>query len=162
MNRSLAARLTLVACLTVSAVPQPISTSSAADSDDRKIETVTLTGRVVRLTEALRILGLTFDAEPVAKQVVLEGEDGTITPFLSDDASRALFQDERLQKRRAALTGRKHDRLPYFQVVAFQVDDQGRLRTPEYFCDICTISVRYPQICPCCQGDMVLRMRPER
>ena len=32
---------------------------------------------------------------------------------------------------------------------------------PEYYCDVCAISVLYPQICPCCQGPMELRMRPE-
>ena len=47
------------------------------------------------------------------------------------------------------------------QVVSFKVEDQGQFRTPEYYCDISTISVRYPQICPCCQGPMVLRMKPE-
>jgi len=42
-----------------------------------------------------------------------------------------------------------------------KIEDDGRLRTPEYYCEICTISVRWPQTCPCCQGDMLLRMKPE-
>lgn len=126
-----------------------------------KFETVTLTGTVVTLAEAMKSTGLAFDAEPVAKQVVLKGGDGTITPLLSDDASRALFQDERLRHRNTQVIGRRHPGLPYLQVVSFKIEDEGRLRTPEYYCEICTISVRFPQTCPCCQGDMVLRMKPE-
>ena len=120
-----------------------------------------MSGKVVLLADALKGSGLDFDVEPVSKQVVLKGDDGTITPLLSDDASRALFLDERLRNRRAEIAGRHHPGLPYIQVVSFQIEDQGRLRTPEYYCEICTISVRFPQICPCCQGEMVLRMTPE-
>jgi hypothetical protein len=116
---------------------------------------------VVELTDALKPLGLSFDSEPIARQVVLKDDAGALTPLLSDDASRALFADKRLRGRRAELRGRRYPGLPYFQVVSFQVEDQRRLRTPEYYCEICTISVRFPQICPCCQGDMVLRMKPE-
>ena len=125
-------------------------------------ESVTLSGKALLLPEALKSAGLDFDVEPVAQQVVIVGTDGAIQPILSDVASRALFLDKRLRGRRLELHGRRYTRNPYIQVVSFQVEDHGRLRTPEYFCDVCTISVRYPQICPCCQGPMVLRMRPDR
>jgi hypothetical protein len=124
-------------------------------------EPVTLTGKVVELRQALQGRGLAFDPEPVAKQVALLGDDGTITPLLSTDASRALFQDERLRNRSAEIKGNRFRNLPYLQVVSFQIEDHGKLCTPEYYCEICTISVRYPVICPCCQGPMVLRMKPE-
>ena len=81
------------------------------------------------------------------------GEDGTITPLSSDETSRALFMDERLRNRNAQIVGRRFAGVPYLQVVTIQVESEGRLRTPEYFCEVCTISVRYPQICPCCQGN---------
>jgi hypothetical protein len=122
---------------------------------------LTFSGKVVLFVDALKGTGLEYDLEPVAKQVVLKGDDGKITPILSDDASRALFQDERLRNRRAELKGLKIPDLPYLRVVAFRVEEDGRLRIPEYYCEICSISVRYPQVCPCCQGDMVLRMKPE-
>jgi hypothetical protein len=126
-------------------------------------ETVTLLGKVVTLTEALkeRGLGLQADPEPATKQAVLLGKDGTITPLLSDETSRALFVDARLRNRKARIVGRRHAGLPYLQIVTIEVESEGKLRSPEYFCDICTISVRYPQICPCCQGPMELRMAPE-
>ncbi len=127
-----------------------------------KPELVTLTGTVVLLPEALKSTGLAFDSPPIARQAVLKADDGAITPLLSDDASRALFEDDRLRHRKSRIIGRKHPGLPYFQVMSFKIEDEGTLRTPEYYCEICTISVRFPQICPCCQGDMILRMQPER
>jgi len=132
-----------------------------ADPARPKPETVTKTGKVVTLAEALKSVGVPADPEPIAKQVVLVEADGTITPLLSDEASRGLFLDERLRDRKAELTARKFPGLPYLQVVQFKVEDGGSLRIPEYWCDVCAISVRYPQICPCCQGPMELRMKPE-
>jgi hypothetical protein len=113
------------------------------------------------LNAALKEKGLPCDSGPIEKQVVLREADGSLEPLLSDEASRALFLDERLRNRPAEIRVRRHAGLPFVQVLSFKVEEGGRLRTPEYFCEICTISVRYPQICPCCQGEMVLRMRPE-
>lgn len=124
-------------------------------------ESATLNGKVIELTDALKSRGLVTDAEPIARQVVLQAEDGTITPLLSDDGSRALFLDARLRNRAAELKTRRLPGLPYVQVVTFRVLEEGKMQVPEYYCEICTISVRSPQICPCCQGPMVLRMRPE-
>ncbi len=138
-----------------------ISTLLAPESPRGPVETVTLKGTVIELSEALKPTGLTVDAEPIAKQVVVRDSAGAITPLLSDDASRALFLDERLRHRPVEIQARRHPGLPYVQLITFKVEDDGRMRTPEYYCEICTISVRYPQICPCCQGDMELRMKPE-
>ena len=126
-----------------------------------KYREVTLTGKVVALTAALKERGIGADAEPVARQVVLKGDEGTITPLLSDEASRALFQDQRLRDRKAEIKGRRFPGLPYLQVTSFRVEEDGALRTPEYYCEVCAISVRAPKVCPCCQGPMVLRMKPE-
>jgi hypothetical protein len=127
-------------------------------------ESVVLHGKVLTLTEALtaRGLGIKHDPDPIAKQVVLLADDGAIIPLLSDDASRALFLDERLRNCQSEILGRRFTGVPYLQVVSFKVERNGRLQTPEYYCDVCAISVRYPQICPCCQGSMDLRMRPEK
>ena len=133
----------------------------ASDAAPPQPEPVTLTGRVVELTDALKTLGVPADADPVAQQVVLFQDDGTITPLLSDPASRALFQDERLRRRRAKVQGLRFAGLPYLQVVLFQVEEKDAFVTPEYYCDVCTISVRYPHPCPCCQGPMELRMRAD-
>ena len=143
-----------------------LSVTIATDTPPTKTapENVTVQGRVLMLADALkaRRLGLAPDADPIAKQVVILGQDGTITPLLSDETSRALFMDSRLRNRNARIVGRRFPGLPYLQVVTIEVENEGRLRTPEYFCEVCTISVRYPQICPCCQGPMELQMKPDQ
>lgn len=135
-----------------------------ADDGKRPAEDVTFKGKVLTLPAAIEAakLGIHVDAEPIARQVVLLGGDGTVTPLLSDEASRALFLDERLRGKPAEVRGKRLPGVPYLQVVTFRIEQDGQLRTPEYYCNICTISVRYPQICPCCQGPMELRMKPQR
>src|SRR5690349_17506803 len=79
-------------------------------------ESVTMAGQVIELAEALRAYDMKVDPDPIARQVVLKGPGGEITPLLSDEASRALFADERLRHRRAVIRGRKFAGLPYLQV----------------------------------------------
>jgi hypothetical protein len=124
----------------------------------------TLKGKVLLVPEALklRLPATRFDPEPIARQAVLVAEDGTLFPLLCDDPSRALFLDERLRNRRAELEGRWFTGVPYFQVISFKIEQDGRLQTPEYYCEVCAISVLYPQTCPCCQGPVELRMKPDR
>ena len=141
--------------------PGAIDDSPAAST--RKAEEVTLKGKAVTLGTALQRakVEIRVDPEPIAKQIVLVGEDGAITPLLSDEASRALFLDERLRDRPIEIRGKRFRGVPYLQVITFKIEEDGRFQTPEYYCNICTISVRYPQVCPCCQGPMELRMKPE-
>jgi hypothetical protein len=142
-----------------------LALASAAWSDPTSpSELVTLRGKVVTLVQALqsRGLGLKPDPEPIAKQIVLLAEDGTVVPLLSDDGSRALFVDERLRNCPSEIKGRRFTGVPYIQVLSFKVELGGRLATPEYYCDICAISVPYPRICDCCQGPTTLRARPDR
>ncbi len=129
-----------------------------------KAEAVILRGKVMPLGAALQSLGLDVkpDPEPIAHQMVLVGEDRSITPLLSDDASRALFLDERVRGCRTEIRGLRFPGVPYLQVSSFRIEHEGQLRTPEYYCSICAISERFPQVCPCCQGPMELRMKPER
>jgi hypothetical protein len=128
------------------------------------VQDVVLKGKVLTLAAALdaKKLGIRVDAEPTASAVVLLEADGTITPLLSDEASRALFLDKRLQNRPAELRGKRFGGVPYPQVVTFKVEEDGKLGTPEYYCNVCTVSLRFPQVCPCCQGPMELRMKPGR
>jgi hypothetical protein len=125
-------------------------------------ETISVKGKVMELTEVVAGKGIKVDAEPIAKQVVLVGADGSITPLLSDEASRAFFLDKRMRNRETVILARKHTGLPYLQVVSCQLFEDGKLRTPEYYCEVCSISVRYPQDCPCCQGPLIFQMKFER
>jgi hypothetical protein len=125
---------------------------------------VTLRGRVVTLDLALHSLGVDVTPDPEARPhpIVLLGDDRSITPLIRDEFSRALFLDERLRGLKAELHGRRFPGVPYLQVISFRVEREGRLQTPEYYCTVCSISVRAPQTCPCCQGPMELRMKPDR
>jgi hypothetical protein len=125
---------------------------------------VTLRGKFVTLGAALRSLGIEARPDPAstAGEVVLLGDDRSITPLFHDDASRAVFLDERLRDGRAEVHGRRFPGVPYLQVSTFQVEREGRFQTPEYFCGVCSISVGYLQDCPCCQGPMELRMKADR
>jgi hypothetical protein len=124
---------------------------------------VTLRGKFVTLGAALQSLGIDAKPDPdsTARDVVLLGEDRSITPLFRDDASRALFLDERLRNRRAEVVGRRFPGVPYLQVCTFRVEHEGRLETPEYFCSVCTITSRFPQTCPCCQGPMEFQMKSD-
>src|SRR5258708_4994240 len=97
-----------------------VSAQGGTAGDKAKAETVVLMGKVVELTTVLKASGLSFDEEPVARQVVLQGADGSSTPLLSDEASRALFLDERLRNRPIEIVGRRHPGLPYLQVVSIR------------------------------------------
>lgn len=124
---------------------------------------VTVRGRVVTLGAALQSLGIEAkpDPESTAREVVVLGDDRSITPLFRDEASRALFLDERLRDRPAEIQGRRFRGVPYLQVSTFRVEREGKLETPEYFCSVCSITSRYPQTCPCCQGGMELRMKSD-
>src|SRR5438034_1288483 len=87
--------------------------AQAAPGATPRSEPITLSGEVVELTDALKAKGLAFDAEPIAKQVVLRDKDKTLTPLLCDEASRALFADRRLRDRPAELTVKRVPSLPY-------------------------------------------------
>jgi hypothetical protein len=134
----------------------------APGGDSPRLET--LRGKVMTLAEAMKVKApaLKFDTEPVAKQVVVLGDDGAITPLWSDETSRAFFMDERLRGVRAEIEGRRVAGIPYFQVIALKIERDGRFQTPEYYCIVCAISVPSPQNCPCCQGPLELRMQPDR
>jgi hypothetical protein len=120
-----------------------------------------LRGEAILLSEVLSSLKVEADASTLEGQVVIRTAEGAIVPILSDPSSRALFLDERMRHRPLEINARRFAGLPHLQVTLFRIEEGGRLRIPEYYCDVCTISVRYPQTCPCCQGPMELRMKPE-
>lgn len=141
-------------------LPNPMLLGSETiDSDDP--QPISIQAKALWLTDVLKERKISVDPEATDTQVVLVERGGSISPILRDEAARALFLDERLRKRDLEVQARRFTGLPYLQVVSFQVRHEGKWRTPEYYCDICTISVRYPQVCPCCQGDMEFRMKPQ-
>lgn len=135
---------------------------AGADSPRPDMTEGTLSGQVVSLTAALDELRIPVDRDSSAAQVVLRAADGTLVPLIRDEASRAFFMDPRLLSRDAELRVRRYSGVPYVQVISFKLFEAGKFRTPEYYCEVCSISVRYPQTCPCCQREMEFRFRPDR
>ncbi len=132
-----------------------------ADQPKPEMTEETLTGRVVLLTTALSDLDVRSDPEAIDQQVVVRTTDGNLIPLIRDEASRAFFMDPQLRSRDAELHVRRYAGVPYVQVMTFKISVDGKLRTPEYYCEVCSISVRYPQTCPCCQRTMEFRLRPD-
>lgn len=124
-------------------------------------ESVTMTGTVRLLNDLLRERGVDADADRLRNQIVLVPAEGVAVPLLVNPASRALAMDARLRERKTEVVGRAVKGLPHLEVVLFRVeDDSGALRIAEYFCEVCSITVRYDQICPCCAAAMTLRYQP--
>lgn len=152
----------LVALAAIQGLPGSVW-SARGEEPNVKARDVVLRGKVVTLLAALKVVDpdLRPDPEPIAGQVVLLQEDKTVVPLIPDEAGQALFKDERLRNRPVEIRGRRLPGLPYLQVVTLKVEQDGRFRTPEYYCHVCAISLRRPQTCPCCQGSMEFRMKPD-
>ena len=128
--------------------------------DDPAPTTATLKGQVVLLRDELQSRGIGVDRELLGDQIALKAEDGGLTPLLPNPATVALVRDDRLRDRPSEVVGRFAPGVPYLEVVSFRVEEQGTLRTPEYYCEVCTISTRSPGACPCCQDPLELRYEP--
>lgn len=150
--------------LSAVAVTLALALSAGADGPAPPVQAPTpveVAGTALPLAKALDPFAPALDPEATEGQVVLKAGDGQILPILRDEASRALFLDERLRERPLKIAGRKFPGLPYLQVITFRAEHEGQFRIPEYWCEVCSIGVRAPQICPCCQGPMELRFKPE-
>lgn len=122
----------------------------------------TVVGRVLPLAEIIVIKKIKTDAEPLEKQVALLDDDGRVWPILSDEGGRVFFLDKQMLQRRTRLKMKTTSDMPFAQVISVEIEHEGKWRVPQYYCDVCTIAVRYPQICLCCQGPMEFRLKPER
>jgi len=117
-------------------------------------------GRVVLAQEALKRRGIKV-AEEMKSQVVLETHAGRLIAIAADWRGRALFQDKRLRNRKIELVGYRRPEIPYLQVlIIYIIDEKGRRQEMDYWCDICAIPMYEIKACECCQGDILLRLRP--
>ncbi|MFM7319475.1 MAG: hypothetical protein ACKO5E_21215 [bacterium] len=113
-----------------------------------------VTGKVVALNEKNDKVGQMV--------VVLKSENGQGIVLENDDGARLFFLDPAVRNRRARLRLQYQDGNPKPATINVEIENEGRWRVPQYYCDVCTIAVRYPQICLCCQGPMEFRFKPER
>lgn len=125
-------------------------------------EAIIVEGRVLAMPEIFIQKAIKADSGPVENQMAMLTRTGQVLPILSDDGGRVFFLDKSMRDRKTRLKLKISKDLPYAQVVQVEIHHEGRWRIPQYYCDICTIAVRYPQICLCCQGPMEFRFKPER
>ncbi|MDB5384405.1 MAG: hypothetical protein JWM11_51 [Planctomycetaceae bacterium] len=118
-------------------------------------------GKVVLLPEVLKRRGIKATDE-MKGQAVLETDSGEIWPLISDWRGRAFFQDERLRNRKVELVARRHQGLPYLQVLmVFTFNEQGERQYTDYWCDICSIPMYEIKDCDCCRGPIRLRFQKQ-
>ncbi len=118
-------------------------------------------GEVVRVSDALKQLGVKAYPEELQNQVALLTPDRELLPILPDWRGRAFFQDERLRDRRVELIGYQKSGVPYLQVLTiFTFDEDGRRQITDYWCDICSIPMYEIKPCDCCQQPIRLRFQP--
>ncbi len=129
---------------------------------DSAPRTGTLEGLVRPMSEIAKSRKIAGDPEPLASLMALETKDGRAIPLLSDEGGRMFYLDESMRGRQVRLKLIERPEFPVAEVVQSEVMHEGRWRVPQYYCDVCTIAVRYPQVCLCCQGPMEFRFRPER
>lgn len=147
----------IIVCLILCLSPEV--KSSAQDS--RSLAS-TYEGVVRPMSEIAKSRKIRGDTEPLAGLMALESKDGRAIPLRSDEGGRMFYLDEAMRGRQVRLKLIESPDFPVAEVIQSEVMHEGRWRVPQYYCDVCTIAVRYPQVCLCCQGPMEFRYRPER
>lgn len=136
-------------------------TADDAPARDGAVKEI-LSGKVVRLAEALKQRGIKSYVDEIKDQVVLVTEQGELVPIVPDWRGRAFYQDERLRDRAVDLVVNRRKGVPWVQVLSiYTFDEQGVRNITDYWCDICAIPMYEIKDCECCQGPIRLRFRPQ-
>lgn len=154
--------LLIQSCLLAFITFLSIAPEIKADSPPAPINIQWKTGKVMPLARAFEKLQVTTDMPPLEGPLALVTESGEILPLLSDEGGRIFYLDPAMQNRQVRLRLQSSVNHPFQSVVNVEIELDGRWRIPQYYCDVCTIAVRYPQTCLCCQGPMEFRVKPER
>ena len=134
---------------------------SAGEEEEEPVKAI-VSGKVVALSEALKLRGIKSYAEDIKGQVVLVTRSGEIVPIVPDWRGRAFYQDERLRDRPVDLVVNRRKGVPWMQVLSIYLFDENEVRSiMDYWCDICAIPMYEIKECECCQGPTRLRLRPQ-
>lgn len=121
-------------------------------------------GQVVLAQAALKKRGIKV-AEELKNQAVFETATGELIPIAADWRGRAFYQDERLRDRPIEVIGYRQEGIPYLQILTIYVlnkDKDGQREEMDYWCEICSIPMFEIKDCECCQGPILLRLRPAK
>lgn len=156
--------LTLLCRLLLVVLPVVATPDLRADNPAELVKTTesVMVGQVMTMAEALKSKEIATDLPPFESQMALLTESGRIVPFLSDEGGRLFYLDTTMRGRKVRLRLMSRPDVPLSRIINVEVEVDGRWRIPQYYCDVCTIAVRYPQTCLCCQGPMEFRLKPER
>lgn len=148
--------------LTIACMILCLSHRSLATAQDSPARASSLEGVVRSMAEIAKDRKISSDSEPLAGLMALETKEGRVIPILSDEGGRMFYLDSAMRGKQVRLKLIERPDFPVAEVTQSEVMHEGRWRVPQYYCDVCTIAVRYPQVCLCCQGPMEFRYRPER
>lgn len=127
----------------------------------KQLDPITLRGRIVWLSEALkRLHGVESDADAEKNVLVLETADGKLYPLVKDFRGRGFFKDPRLLKFDYELEVRPFAGTQDVQVIRVFTLHDGQKFELDYWCDICAIPMFELKECECCQGPIRLRETP--
>ena len=152
--------LTFAIALLALAREEDQSAIEKEDSPRPKYQTISLPGRFVWLSEALkRQFGITTVPEAKERGLALETTDRQVIPIVEDVRGRAFRNDERLREMDVELLVRRYLRSPVVQIVRiYERTDDGKFLI-DYWCDVCAIVMFEAGPCSCCQDDNRLRRR---
>lgn len=136
----------------------PATDEQPADDAVKEI----VSGKIVLLTDALKMRGMKSYAEEIQGQVVVVTADKELIPIVPDWRGRAFYQDDRLRDRQVDLVVHRRPGVPWVQVLSiYTFDDKGTRNITDYWCDVCSIPMYEIKDCECCQGPTRLRYRPQ-
>ncbi len=136
--------------------------SGAFVSPQQPARTITVEGVVKPATVKAAAKGQPGTAESQAETMAIIAVDGRQIAIADDEGGRMFYLDPAMRGREVRLKLIERGGGKPAEVIQSEVRHEGRWRVPQYYCDVCTISVRYPQVCLCCQGPMEFRYKPER
>lgn len=142
-------RITILATLTVSALPLWLAMAQDSDKSLREFK-----GKVLPLADVLAKHGVKLDADAAPYGRALVTDDGKVYTLVKDPGSRMFFQDKELLNRPMRLTGKLIPGSTLLQVINVHSYKDGKLHEVYYWCDICTIRRYEGGACECCGGPM--------
>ncbi len=151
--------------LTLTIVFLPHGDSGRAEAvfaNDQNVRTVIVEGVVKPLPSGEKSKDVPAGTDPKAESMAIFATDGREIVIADDEGGRMFYLDTAMRGREVRLRLIEKGGGKPAEVIQTEVRHEGRWRVPQYYCDVCTIAVRYPQVCLCCQGPMEFRYKPER
>jgi hypothetical protein len=133
---------------------------SGESGSRKKIPITILRGSVVCLPEEMHRL---YGAEiPVRHEHLwaFRGTNGVMHTILRGRFSDAIFMDEKVRARELQLRARVFPQSNAMEVLTIRSIKDGVVQDLYYYCDVCAIKSVSPEVCACCQAEVVFTEEP--